>query len=206
MQSLIAIMRAQRHHGYIDFRVVDFVDHAILLVDAAAPSLFKLEVAQVLHLPSTCARMFLQLNQQLGNFVQGLFVAAALDGRQLCLRLLGKKYSVCHGLERIDERQDIFFALQSRKLSIRVVSLTDVLLNGLHIAAVSKEFIARRTHLIGVCIMRWLQQLAGQPTTVALRERQALNICPKFVSCYSCHNDNNCYFAAKISINIESTK
>ena len=55
----VTIMRAQRNHGDIDFEVVDFVDHAVLLVDAVAPRFFKLEVAQVLNLPCACARMLL---------------------------------------------------------------------------------------------------------------------------------------------------
>ena len=68
----VAIMRTQRNHGDVDFRVVNFVDHAVLLVDAAAPCFFKLEVLQVLHLPCACARMFLQFKQQVGNLIKRL--------------------------------------------------------------------------------------------------------------------------------------
>ena len=35
--SLVAIMRAQRNYGDIDFEVVNLVDHAVLLIDAPAP-------------------------------------------------------------------------------------------------------------------------------------------------------------------------
>ena len=37
MMSLVAIMRAQRNYGDIDFEVVNLVDHAVLLIDAPAP-------------------------------------------------------------------------------------------------------------------------------------------------------------------------
>ena len=70
-------MRTQRHHGDVDFEVVDFVDHAVLvlLVDAAAPRFFKLEVAQVFHLPRACARMFLQFKQHINNRLKRLLKA-----------------------------------------------------------------------------------------------------------------------------------
>ena len=55
--SLVAIMRAQQNYGDVDFEVVNLVDHAVLLVDAPAPCLFKPEVLQVLHLSSACAGM-----------------------------------------------------------------------------------------------------------------------------------------------------
>lgn len=55
--SLVAIMRAQRNDGDVDFEVVNLVDHAVLLVDAPTPCIFKPEVLQVLHLSSACAGM-----------------------------------------------------------------------------------------------------------------------------------------------------
>ena len=99
----VTIMRAQRNYGDIDFEVVDFVDHAVLLVDAAAPCFFKLEVAQVLHLPCACARMFLQFKQQVGNLIKRLLVATLLDGGKLSLRLFRKKNNVGHRLEGVDK-------------------------------------------------------------------------------------------------------
>ena len=59
-QLLLPIMRTQRHHGNIDFEVVDFIDHAVLLVDAARPSLFEHKTLQVFHLPCSCSRMLLK--------------------------------------------------------------------------------------------------------------------------------------------------
>ena len=73
--SFVVIMRTQRHHGDVDFEVVDLVDHAVLLVDAAAPRFFKLEVAQVFHLPRACARMFLQFKQHINNRLKRLLKA-----------------------------------------------------------------------------------------------------------------------------------
>ena len=207
----VTIMRAQRNYGDIDFEVVDFVDHAVLLVDAAAPRFFKLEVAQVLHLPCACARMFLQFKQQIGNLIKRLLVATLLDGGKLSLRLFRKKNYVGHRLEGVDERHHILLALQACKLRFWAVSTTNILLYGLHIATVGKELIARRAYLVRVGVMRWLawpssfapwpierarwlsawrwfQKFACQPAAVTLRERQALDIGPKFVCCNSCHN------------------
>ena len=174
----VTIMRAQRNYGDIDFEVVDFVDHAVLLVDAAAPCFFKLEVAQVLHLPCACARMFLQFKQQVSNLVKRLLVATLLDGGKLSLRLFRKKNYVGLCLKGIDERHHILLALQACKLRLRTVSTTNILLYGLHIATVGKELVARRAYLVRVCIMRWLQQFACQPAAVTLRERQTLDIGP----------------------------
>ena len=187
----VTIMRSQRNYGDIDFKVVDFVDHAVLLVDTAAPRFFKLEVLQVLNLPCTCARMLLQFKKHIGNLLDGGLVATAFDDSKFNLRLFGKKNNVGHHLEGVDKRHNILFAFQSRKLRFRTVSTTNIILYGLHIAAVGKELISRRTDLVRVGVMRWLQQFTCQPTAVSFRERQTLNIGPKFVCCNSCHDDND---------------
>ena len=41
MKLLLAVMRAQRNNSNIDLGIVDLVNHAILLVNAARPCLFK---------------------------------------------------------------------------------------------------------------------------------------------------------------------
>ena len=84
-QLLIPIMRTERHHGDIDFEVVDFVNHAILFIDAAGPSLFKDKMLQVFNLTRASTRMFLQLQQQVGNFMEGSLVAALLDDGEFFL-------------------------------------------------------------------------------------------------------------------------
>ena len=40
---------------------------------------------QVFNLPSACARMFLQLQQQVGNFMEGSLITALLDDGKLFL-------------------------------------------------------------------------------------------------------------------------
>ena len=42
MKLLLAVMRAQRNNSNIDLGIVDFVNHAILLVNAARPCLPKI--------------------------------------------------------------------------------------------------------------------------------------------------------------------
>ena len=188
-QLLIPIMRTERHHGDIDFEVVDFVNHAILLVDSARPSLFEHKMLQMFHLPCPCSRMLLKFKEHIGNLLDGGPVAAFLDGCEFHLRLLGKKHNVCHQLQGVNHRHDILLALQTCKLGLRTMSLTDVIFYSLHIAAVSKERVTRGADLVGIGIVRWFQQFASQPVAVAPRERQALDICPKFISCDCCHFD-----------------
>ena len=204
--SLVTIMRTERNNGDIDFEVVDFVNHAILLVDTARPSLFENKMFQVFHLSSTCSWMLLKLKEHVGNLFDGSLVAAFLDGCKLRLRLFGKKYNVCHLLQGINHRHDVLLALQTCKLGLRTMSLADVILHSLHVAAICKEGVARRANLVGVGIVRWLKQFASQPVAVAPRKRQALNISPKFVSCNSCHNRMINNSAAKIRIIFETTK
>ena len=189
MHLLIPIMRTQGYDRDIDFKVVDFVNHAILLVDAARPRLFKYEVFQVLHLPSSCSRMLLQFQQHIGNFLDSGFVATLLDGGKFYFRLFGKKNDVSHMLQRINHRHDIVFALQPRKLGLRLMRLADVLFYGLHVAAVSKERVTRWANLIRVGIACRFKQFACQPVAVAPRKRETLYVSPKFVCCYCCHKN-----------------
>ena len=78
MMSLFTIMRAQGNHRNINFEIVDFVDHAILLVDAARPSLLVNKMLQVFHLSSTCTRMFLKFNEHVGNLLDGSLIPVFL--------------------------------------------------------------------------------------------------------------------------------
>lgn len=185
----IPIMRAQRHHGDIYFEVMDFVNHTIVLIDAAAPRLFIHKMLQVLHLSRACARMFLKFKKHVRNFLDGSLVTTLLDGSKLYLRLLGKQNNVCHTLQGVYQRNNILLALQTRERGLGSVRLADVLLNGLQIAAVGKERVTRWADLIRVDLIIRFQQFAGQPTAVALRERKALDICPKLIRCYCCHRD-----------------
>ena len=188
MISLVTIMRAQRYYRYIDFEVMDFVNHSILLVNAARPSFFEGKMLQVLHLPSAGSGVLLKFKEHIGNFLDSSLVTAFLDSSKFHLRLLRKKNNVCHSLKCVDHRHDVLLALQTRKLCLRAVRLADVILYGLHVAAVSKEGVARRANLVGVSIVSWLQQLASQPIAVAPLKRQTLYVSPKFVCCNSCHN------------------
>lgn len=52
MKLLLAVMRAQRNNSNIDLGIVNLVNHAILLVNAARPCLFKNKMLQVFHLTS----------------------------------------------------------------------------------------------------------------------------------------------------------
>ena len=81
-------------------------------------------------------------------------------------------------LQGINHRHDVLLALQTCKLGLRTMSLADVILHSLHVAAICKEGVARR----------------------------ALNISPKFVICNSCHNRMINNSAAKIRIIFETTK
>ncbi len=113
--------------------------------------------------------------------------SAYIDSGKLHFRLLRKKHNVCHSLQSVNHRHDVLLALQLRKLGMGVMRLADVVFHSLHVAAVCKEGIARWANLVGVGIMSWFQQFACQPVTVAPRKRKALDICPKFISCYCCH-------------------
>lgn len=76
---LVTIMRTQRHDRDIDFKVVNFIDHAIMLVDAARLRLFKDEMLQVFYLARSCARVLLQLQKHVGNLLDGSLVATFLN-------------------------------------------------------------------------------------------------------------------------------
>jgi len=91
MKLLLAVMRAQRNNSNIDLGIVDLVNHAILLVNAARPCLFKNKMLQVFHLTSTSTRMFLKLQQHIGDFLDGRFVTTLLYGNNFFLSLFGKK-------------------------------------------------------------------------------------------------------------------
>ena len=84
------------------------------------------------------------------------FVTTLLDGNNYFLGLFGKKYCVCHFLQRIDKCRNVFFALKTREFCPRLMGFGNVVFDSLHIARVSKESIARRTDLIGVDAIRFL--------------------------------------------------
>ena len=128
-------------------------------------------------------------------------VTAFLDGGKLYLRLLRKKNYVCHKLQSVNHRRDILFALQTRKLGLGAVCLANVIFHSLHVAAISKEGVARRADLVRIGIVNWFQQLACQPVAVTSRKRQTLYVCPKFVCCNSCHNFKYLISACKDSAN-----
>ena len=170
MISLVPIMRAQRYNRDINFEVVNFVDHTILLVNTSRPCLPIDEMLQMFHLSSTCSRMFLQFNQQAGNLLDSLFVTTALDGGKFRLRLFRKIDNVSHRLQSVDHSHNVFLGLQSREFRIRAMRLSDIVCHSLHIAAVGKEWIARWTHLVGVGLKGWFQKLPCQPVAVSARK------------------------------------
>ena len=107
-------MRAQRDNGDVHFEVVNFVDHAILFVDASRPRFFIDKMLQVFHLPCTCAWMLLKFNKQVSNLLDSFLVATALDGSKFCLRLFREIYN-----EAISYKS-LIMAIMSSLLSKRV--------------------------------------------------------------------------------------
>ena len=199
MKSFVPIMRAQRNNGNVHFEVVNFVNHTILFVDASRPSFFIDKMLQVFHLPCTCTWMLLQFKQQIGYLLDSRLVATTLDDCKFSLRLFREIYYVGHKLQLIDHSHNVFFALQTRKFRMGAMSLSNIVLNSLHIATIRKKRIARWAHLVGVSLKGWFQKLSSQPIAVSARKRQAFNISPKFACCCCCHNDNLMFDGAKVS-------
>ena len=187
-QLFLPVMRTQGNDSHIHLGVVDFVNHAILLVDASRPRLFKDVVPQMLHLPRASAWMFLQFYQHVGNLLQRCLVATLFDDDKLSLGSLRQKYGIGHGLQLIDKGHHVVLALQPCKLGSRLMRLVNVSLHGFHVAGIGKEVIARRADVVRVDTERRLCELANQPFAVFLREREALDERPKLVHCQCCHN------------------
>ena len=79
----LAVMRSQGDDCNVDFGIVDFVNHAILLVDAARPCFLKGIVPQMFHLTGACARMLLKFHEHAGNLFECGFVATLFDDCKL---------------------------------------------------------------------------------------------------------------------------
>lgn len=166
----VPVMRTKRNNGNIDLGVVDFINHTILLVDAARPSLFIRKMFEMLHLAGSCAGMLLKLNQKVDHLLYRGLVSTLLYGGKFRFCPLGKKYSVCHLLKSVYQLNNIFLRLKSSKLGIWLMGSVNILLHCFYVTGIGKEKVARRTNLVWICQKRWFQQLAGQPLPVALRE------------------------------------
>ena len=171
----MAVMRSQGDDCNVDFGIVDFVNHAILLVDAARPCFLKGIVPQMFHLTGACARMLLKFHEHAGNLFECGFVATLFDDCKLGFGSLRKKYGVGHGLQRIDEGCDVVFGFQAREFCSWAMGFVDVVLHSFHVARIGKEVIARWTDVVGINLVRRFCQLAYQPVAVFLGEREALD-------------------------------
>ena len=72
-------MRTQRNYNNIDFLVVNFINHTIVLVNTARPCLFKNKMFQVFHLSCSSTRMLLKLQQQICYFLDRGFISTFLN-------------------------------------------------------------------------------------------------------------------------------
>lgn len=87
-ELFLPVMRTQGNDSHIHLGVVDFINHAILLIDASRPRLFKDIMLQMLHLSRASARMFLQFYKHVGYLLERRLVATLFDDGKLCLGIL----------------------------------------------------------------------------------------------------------------------
>ena len=157
-------MRTQGNDSYIDFSIMNLVDHAILFVNTPRPRFFKDVVLQVLNLTCACSRMLLKFQKHIRDFLDGGFVATLLDSGNLFLCLFGKKYCVSHFLQGIYKIGNVFFILKTREFCSGLMSLGYIFLDSIHITRVGKEGITRWTYLIRINTVRTLLGLTdGNP-------------------------------------------
>ena len=187
MDLFVSVMGTKRNNGNQDLRIVNFVNHTILLVDTPRPCLFKHKMLEMFHLSSSSTRMLLQFKQQLGYLLYRGLIAAPLDGGKFGFCFFREKNNVSHLLQGIDQLHDVFFGLETGKLCVRLMGICNIFLNSLYVAQIGKERVTRRADFVWVSMIRWLQQLVSQPLTIFLRKRQSLDIGPQIVQCKCCH-------------------
>ena len=186
--SLVAIMRSQGHDGYQDLPIMNLINHAVLLVYTPRPCFLKSKMFQMFYLAGACARMFLQLNEQISYFLHHGFIAASLDDGELGPGSLGYKDNVSHKLQSVNHLKYVLLTLQSCERGFRTVRGSYVLFHSGDVASVGEEGVARRAIQVRINAIRRLTQLLCQPLTVALRERKTLQIAPQVIQCKCSHN------------------
>ena len=174
MKLLIPVMRTKRNNRHIDLSIVNLINHTILLVDAARPSLFEYKMLEVFHLSRARSRMLLQFNQKFCHFLNRRLIATPLYSSELGFSLLRKENNVCHRLQGIYQVHYVVLGLKTSELCFRMMGCSNIFLNGSYVTGVGKKLIARGANLVWVYLIRRLSEFAGQPLTVVLRERQPL--------------------------------